>query len=195
MTDSILQDPIIAEKVEALLSRMSLAQKIGQMTQAERAAVEPEDVLNYHLGSILSGGGSAPGDNLPADWVDMNDAYWAASMIEDEQHLAIPLLYGVDAIHGNNNFRGATIFPHSIGLGAANDQALIRKVAMVTAREILVTGVEWTFAPALAVACDIQWGRTYESYSEDTRLVASYAEAFVQGLQADLETDSVISCV
>ena len=195
MKDSILHDPIIAQKVETLLSRMNLAQKIGQMTQAERAAVTPEDVLQYHIGSVLSGGGSAPGENLPADWVDMNDAYWAASMIEDEQYLAIPLLYGVDAIHGNNNVRGATLFPHNIGLGAANDPDLIKRIALATAREILATGVDWTFAPTLAVARNIQWGRTYESYSENPDIVASYSDQFIQGMQGDLGTDAVAACV
>ena len=109
-----------------LLASMTLDQKIGQMTQGERATVTPEDVRRYHLGSVLSGSGSSPGNNLPADWVAMNDAYWVASMIEDERHLAIPVLFGVDAVHGNNNVRGATLFPHNIGLGAANDLDLIR---------------------------------------------------------------------
>jgi len=195
MTESILKDPIITQKVEALLSRMSLEQKIGQMTQAERASVTPEDVLRYHLGSILSGGGSCPGENLPADWVAMNDAYWLASMTEDEQHLAIPLLYGVDAIHGNNNVRGATLFPHNIGLGAANDPDLIKRIATATAREILAIGVDWTFAPTLAVARNIHWGRTYESYAENPDIVASYSGQFVNGMQGDLGTDSVVACV
>ena len=132
---------------------------------------------------MLSGGGSCPGDNRPADWVAMNDAYWAASMEEDADHLAIPLLYGVDAIHGNANVLGATIFPHNIGLGAAGDPELVERIGRVTAREILATGVDWTFAPTLAVARDPRWGRTYESYSEDPGLVASYAARIVRGLQ------------
>jgi len=164
------------------------------MTLPERLSITPEEVRAFHIGGLFSGSGTFPGDNLPADWVTMNDAYWAASMVADDQHLAIPILHGVHAIHGNNNVRGATIFPHNIGLGAANDQELIRKIAMITAREVLVTGVDWTFAPALAVARNLQWGRTYESYSEDTGMVESYAEVFVQGLQANLETDSVIAC-
>ncbi len=195
MTNSIFQDPSIRQKAIALLSEMNLEQKVGQMTLSDRLYISPEEIRTFHIGGLFSGSGSFPGDNLPADWVAMNDAYWAASIAEDDQHLAIPVLHGVHAIHGNNNVRRATIFPHNIGLGAANDQELIRKVAMVTARETLATGVEWTFAPALAVARNIQWGRTYESYSEDTGIVASYAEGFVQGLQADLETNSVIACV
>jgi beta-glucosidase len=191
----MLNHPDIAPRVEALLARMSLDQKIGQMTQTERMAITPAEVKTFHIGSVLSGGGSAPGDNLPTDWVNMNDAYWAASMEADENHLAIPIIYGVDAIHGNNNVLGATVFPHNIGLGAANDPDLIERIARVTAEEILATGVEWTFAPTLAVAQDHHWGRTYESYSENPALVASYAARFVQGLQGNLGDDSVVACV
>jgi len=121
---------------------MTLAQKLGQMTQPERQHISPEEVTRYHIGSILSGGGSAPGENLPEDWVAMNDAYWAASVAEGEGQLSIPLLYGVDAVHGHNNVRGAVLFPHNIGLGAARDPDLIERIAQVTAREVLATGVE-----------------------------------------------------
>lgn len=190
-----LQDPALKERVEAILSRMTLDQKIGQMTQPERMACSPEDVKSYHLGSVLSGGGSCPGANQPSDWVDMNDAYWAASMHADEHHLAIPLIYGVDAIHGHSNVLGATVFPHNIGLGAANDPDLMRRIARATAREILATGVDWTFAPTIAVARNNHWGRTYESYSEDPALVSSYAAPFVQGMQGDLGDESVVACV
>ena len=192
---SPLHDPELKARVEALLSRMTLDQKIGQMTQPERMACTPEDVKVYHLGSVLSGGGSCPGENKPADWVDMNDAYWQASMDEDEQHLAIPLIYGVDAIHGNSNVLGATVFPHNIGLGAARDPNLVKRIAQATAREILACGVDWTFAPTLAVARNDHWGRTYESYSEDTQLVTSYAAPFVEGMQSDLGDDGVAACV
>ena len=193
--NSLLNDPALIERVEVLLTRMTLDQKIGQMTQPERMACTPEDVTSYHLGSVLSGGGSCPGDNRPDDWVQMNDAYWQASMLEDEHHLAIPLIYGVDAIHGNSNVLGATVFPHNIGLGAAHEPALLNRIAQVTAREILAAGVDWTFAPTLAVARNDHWGRTYESYSEDPQLVSSYAAPFVQGLQADMGADSVVACV
>ncbi|MEH6592393.1 MAG: glycoside hydrolase family 3 protein [Halioglobus sp.] len=188
-------DTVITEKVETLLAKMSLAQKIGQMVQTERMSISPEELKDWHIGSVLSGGGSCPGDNLVRDWVSMNDAYWAASMEHDEEHLAIPVMYGVDAIHGHNNVTGATIFPHNIGLGSANDPELVKRVAQVTAREILATGVEWTFAPTLAVARNNQWGRTYESYSEDPEIVTSYSGEFVRGLQGDLGTDSVAACV
>lgn len=183
------------QQVEELLGKMTLAQKIGQMVQTERMAIEPEQVKAYHIGSILSGGGSCPGDNQVSDWVDMNDAYWMASMESDDDHLAIPVLYGVDAIHGHNNVSGATIFPHNIGLGASRDPDLLKRIAQVTAREILATGVDWTFAPTLAVARNSQWGRTYESYSEDPEIVFSYSGAFVEGLQGDLGDDAVVACV
>jgi beta-glucosidase len=157
--------------------------------------ITPEQVKKFHIGSVLSGGGSCPGDNTTKDWVNMNDAYWAASVESDEDHLAIPIIYGVDAIHGHNNVLGATIFPHNIGLGAANDPDLIERIAQITAREILATGVEWTFAPTLAVAQDLQWGRTYESYSERPDIVTSYAGKFIRGMQGNLGQDSVIACV
>ena len=164
---------------------MSLDQKIGQMTQPERLHVTPAEVKAYHIGSVLSGGGSCPAANRPSDWVAMNDAYWAASMEEDAGHLAIPILYGVDAVHGNANVRGATVFPHNIGLGAAGDPELLERAGRVTAREVLAAGVDWTFAPTLAVARDPRWGRTYESYSEDPGVVAGYAARIVRGLQGE----------
>ncbi len=174
---------VVEDRVQELVARMSLDQKIGQMTQPERLHVSPAEVKRFHIGSVLSGGGSCPGDNRPADWVAMNDAYWSASMEEDADHLAIPLLYGVDAIHGNANVLGATIFPHNIGLGAAGDPGLIERIGRVTAREVRAAGVDWTFAPTLAVGRDPCWGRTYESYSEDPTLVARYAGRIVRGLQ------------
>lgn len=177
------------------MSKMNLDQKIGQMTQVERSYATPDEVRHYHLGSVLSGSGSYPGNNLLEDWVSMNDAYWDAAVYQDDHHLAIPILYGVDAIHGNSNVRGATLFPHNIGLGAANDIDLVRRVAEVTAREVLAAGLDWTFAPALAVARNINWGRTYESFSEDPDIVASYAGSIIRGLQGDLGKDSVIASV
>ena len=192
---SLTNDSTIAAHVDQLMARLTVEQKLGQMIQPERMAVTPDDVKAYHLGSVLSGGGSTPGQNRAADWIAMNDAYWAASMSDDEGRTPIPILYGVDAIHGHANVLGATVFPHNIGLGAANDPDLIERIAQATAREILATGVEWTFAPTLAVARDLRWGRTYESYSEDPLRVASYAARFVRGLQGDLGRDSVVACV
>ena len=185
----------IAQRVEALLARMTLAQKIGQMVQTERMAITPEEVRRWHIGSVLSGGGSCPGENSLRDWVDMNDAYWAASTLGGQGYTGIPILYGIDAVHGNNNVSGATIFPHNIGLGAAHDADLLQRVARITAKEILAAGVEWTFAPTLAVARNPQWGRTYESYSQDPAIVCAYADAFVRGLQGDFGSDSVIACI
>jgi beta-glucosidase len=180
--------------VDQLLAQLTLEQKIGQMIQAERMAITPDEVAEFHIGSVLSGGGSAPGANRAADWIAMNDAYWAASMREGPGRVPIPLVYGVDAVHGNNNVLGATVFPHNIGLGAANDPDLVERIARATAREILATGVDWTFAPTLAVARDPRWGRTYESYSDDPERVVRYAGPFVRGLQDGGSADGVIAC-
>ena len=186
--------PETERRIEARLAKMTLAQKAGQMVQAERMAITPEEVAKFHIGSVLSGGGSCPGNNRLQDWVDMNDSYWAASRQAGDGHWGIPTLYAVDAIHGNNNVTGATVFPHNIGLGAAGDPDLVERVARATAREILASGLDWTFAPTLAVARNVQWGRTYESYSESPDLVATYACAFVRGMQGDLGEDGVIAC-
>ncbi len=193
-TYSPMQDPTIRTRVAELLSQMTLAQKIGQMTQADRLTCTPEDVRKYHLGSVLSAAGSCPVGNRPEDWVKMNDAYWYASTQKDSKHLGIPILYGLDAVHGNNNVRGATIFPHNIGLGAANDADLMSRIARVTAREILATGVDWAFAPNLAVARDYHWGRTYESFSELPDIVSHYASVIVSAFQQDLGSESVLAC-
>ena len=188
-------EQLVDERVKNLLSSMSLAQKVGQMTQAERLFCSPEEAREYHIGSILSGGGSCPGDNRVSDWVTMADTFWEASTKPDADHLGIPILYGVDAIHGNNNVLDATVFPHNIGLGATRDPDLLFRIARVTAKEILATGVEWTFAPTLAVAQSNRWGRMYESYSQNPAIVASFAGPFVQGLQSNIEDDAVIACV
>ena len=184
----------ITARVEALMARMSVAQKLGQMIQAERASTTPDDVREHHLGSVLSGGGSVPGANRPADWVAMNDAYWMASMATDNGRLPIPLLYAIDAIHGNANVLGATVLPHNIGLGAMRDPDLVERLAQVCAREVLATGLDWTFAPTLAVVGNVHWGRTYESFSDDPELVASYAGCYVRGMQGDLGAQSIIAC-
>jgi beta-glucosidase len=190
----VLQNKSVQQKVEDLLNKMTLEQKIGQMTQAERMTCSPEEAKQYQLGSILSSAGSCPEDNSPRGWVEMNDAYWAASTHNDSQHLGIPILYGLDAIHGNNNVKGATIFPHNIGLGAANDPKLIKRIAQVTSQEVLATGVDWAFAPNLAVAKDYHWGRCYESYSEDPDLVTQYAKKMIETLQGKLNQDSILAC-
>ena len=181
-------------RVAGLLSRLSLPRKAAQMVQAERLHITPEQVRDFGVGSVLSGGGSLPGDNRPADWVELNDTYWAASAEGADGQPGIPILYGVDAIHGHNNVHGATVFPHHIGLGAANDPELMERIARVTAREVLATGLDWTFAPTLAVAGDCRWGRTYESLSEVPDVVALHAARIVRGLQADLGEDGVLAC-
>ena len=166
------------------LKRMTLRQKIGQMTMAERASVTPVDVKRHALGAVLSGGGSHPGENRTQDWVQMNDAFWQAA-VADRDSLGIPILYGVDAVHGHNNLKGATIFPHNIGLGAAGDPALVAETARATAREVLATGLEWNFAPVLAVATNPQWGRTYESFGSNPQRVGELGLAYAQALQEE----------
>tara|TARA_R110001583_G_scaffold19817_1_gene76988 strand:+ start:8462 stop:10282 length:1821 start_codon:yes stop_codon:yes gene_type:complete len=191
----LLSQPLVKNKVNALMSQMTLAQKIGQMIQAERLSCSPDDVKNYHLGSVMSGAGSLPENNDLENWLKTTDSYWQASMLKDDNHLAIPLLYGVDAIHGHNNLKGATIFPHNIGLGATDDENLIKRIAEITRKEVLATGVDWVFAPNLAVAQNNQWGRFYESYSQAPELVNKYAGNIINGLQGELHGEGVIACV
>jgi beta-glucosidase len=177
------QDPSlpVATRVADLLARMTLAEKVGQLTQAERGAVTatPSLVATWQLGSVLSGGGSAPSPNTPQAWADMVDRFQAQALTT---RLAIPLLYGVDSVHGHGNLLGATIFPHNIGLGATRDPALVTQVEQVVAAETRASGPQWTFAPCVCVARDDRWGRTYESFGEDPALVASMAAA-IDGLQ------------
>jgi len=184
----------VEARVDAWLGRMRLAEKLGQMIMGERASTTPEDVRAYHLGAVLSGSGSVPGENRPADWVALNDAFWVASTDEADGRTPIPLMYAVDAVHGHANVRGATIFPHQIGLGATRDPQLVARIARIVAREILATGLDWNFAPTLAVARHVHWGRTYESFSDDPSLVATFAEHFVHGMQGTLRDDGVLAC-
>lgn len=179
-------DPAVEAFVTDLMSRMSLEQKVGQVIQAELRSVTPEDIRRYHLGSVLNGGGSTPNNDKrakAADWVAFADAFHAASLQSAGDGPAIPIIWGSDAVHGHSNVYGATLFPHNIGLGAANDPGLLREIGAATAIEMRATGLEWTFAPTLAVVRDDRWGRTYEGYSEDPRIVATYAAAIVEGLQ------------
>jgi beta-glucosidase len=186
VASTVPQDRQIEAKVAALLARMTLEQKIGQMVQADIRSVTPEDVRKFRLGSVLNGGGAFPGENKHAsvaDWVAMADRFYDASMDTANGQLAIPIMWGTDAVHGHNNVIGATLFPHNIGLGAAHDPDLMERIGAVTAREVAVTGLDWTFAPVVAVVRDDRWGRTYESYSEDPEIVRAYAERMVRGLQ------------
>jgi beta-glucosidase len=167
-------------RIDALLDQMTLAEKIGQMTQTEKNSITPEDVTTYHIGSVLSGGGGNPPDNNPQEWAGMVRAYLEAGQ---KTRLAIPLIYGVDGVHGHNNMQGAVVFPHNIALGAANNPDLVERIGEVTARELLATHVRWTFAPAVSVPHDIRWGRSYEGFSEDTDVVIPLALALARGLE------------
>jgi beta-glucosidase len=179
-------DSDVEAKIAALLARMTLEQKVGQMVQAEIRSVTPDDVRKYRLGSVLNGGGAWPGGNRhasAADWVALADAFYDASMDTAGNTPAIPIIWGTDAVHGHNNVIGATLFPHNIGLGAAHNPGLMERIGAATAREVAATGLDWTFAPTVAVVRDDRWGRTYESYSEDPQIVAEYAGRMVRGLQ------------
>ncbi len=180
---------ILEPKIDAILKKMTLEEKVGQIMQAEIQTVTPEDVKRYHLGSVLNGGGSMPNriENAKAsDWVAFLDQLYDASMDTSDGKQAIPIFWGSDAVHGHNNVTGATLFPHNIGLGATRNPDLIRQIGAATAKEVRATGIEWVFAPTLAVAQNDRWGRTYESYSEDPKLVARYAAAMVEGLQGKI---------
>jgi len=187
--------PDVERLVSDLLGRMTLEEKVGQMLQADVSSASPEDARRYGLGSVLAGGNSAPKRNLrgPAsDWLELARQYAeAATGTKFANHAAIPLLFGVDAVHGHGHARGATIFPHNVGLGATRDAALIRRIGAATADEVRATGIDWVFAPTVAVALDSRWGRAYESYSDDPQLVAEYASAMVSGLQAPNEATGV----
>ena len=179
--------------VRALLARMSVEQKVGQIIQADIGSVTPQDVRKFHLGSVLNGGNSGPGGNdlAPArDWLVLADAFYAASM---ESTPAIPIIWGTDAVHGHSNIVGATLFPHNVGLGAARDPGLIERIGQITAIEIRVTGQEWTFAPTVTVPQDYRWGRAYEGYSSDPALVASYVGSMIRGLQGPPSTAPILA--
>ncbi|MFC9640254.1 glycoside hydrolase family 3 N-terminal domain-containing protein [Streptomyces mirabilis] len=170
----------VKKRVADLVSRMSLEEKAGQMTQAERGALTAQgDIATYDLGSLLSGGGSTPTPNTPEAWAKMIDAFQLRAQATRFQ---IPLIYGVDAVHGHNNLTGATIMPHNIGIGAARDPQLAERTGAVTAAEVRATGIPWDFAPCLCVTRDERWGRSYESFGEDPALVESM-ETMIQGLQ------------
>ena len=177
-----------APQVEALLASMTLEQKVAQMIQGEIKHVTPEDIRTYGLGSVLNGGGSFPNEEKFSslqDWVALADAYREASLDTSEGTAGIPLLWGTDAVHGHNNVIGATIFPHNIGLGAANDPELIAEIGRITSREVAATGIDWIFAPTVAVVLDDRWGRTYEGYSDRPEIVGEYAGVIVKALQSE----------
>lgn len=195
MMKSLLQQPDIQIKVAKLLSRMTLSEKIGQMTQAERFHCSPEEAKTYHIGSILGAAGSNPDGNTPKDWLNMIDQYWLASMNHDKDRTAIPIMYATDAIHGHNNVSSATIFPHNIGLGATHDEQLLAEIGKITAKEVMSTGVDWILAPTVAIAENCHWGRSYESYSQDVSLVTKYAPIMVNALQQKQNNQQLAACV
>ncbi len=169
------------ERVRNLLAHMTSDEKIGQMVQISKDGIRPAEVKEYFIGSVLSAGGGFPADNTPASWLEMVNGFQAEAL---ETRLGIPLLYGVDAVHGHGNMVGATIFPHQIGLGASRNPDLVRRIGEATAREILATGIPWNFAPVVVSAQDIRWGRTYETYSEDIAIASELATAYLLGLQS-----------
>jgi beta-glucosidase len=183
---ALAPDSALESRVTALIGVMTLEQKVGQLIQPDIASITPEDLRHFALGSILNGGNSSPNGNefaAPSEWLALADRFYDASMDPTHGPHPVPVLWGTDAVHGHNNIVGATIFPHNIGLGAARDPNLVRRIGEITAREVRVTGLDWTFGPTLAVVQDIRWGRSYESYSEDPAIVRQYASAALLGLQ------------
>jgi beta-glucosidase len=180
------RDPALEAAVAKLLGQMTLEEKVGQLMQPDIGEATPDDVRKYHIGSILNGGDSGPNRDLrapPQEWLKTADAYYDASVDVAPGRPVIPVIWGIDAMHGNGHIIGATLFPHNIGLGAMRDPDLVRRIGEITAQEVRVTGQDWTFAPTIAVVRDVRWGRTYESYSEDPSLVAEDAAAMIEGLQ------------
>lgn len=185
----------VEARVNDLLSRMTLDEKIGQMIQAERQAFSDiNDITTYYVGSLLSGGGSAPTPNTGAAWADMYDNFQEKALAT---RLGIPLIYGVDAVHGHNNVKDAVIFPHNIGLGCMRNPYLVQEAARITAKEMMGTGVNWTFAPCIAVTRNERWGRTYEGFGESPDLVTQMGVAAVKGYQGDSlhGKASIVACV
>lgn len=170
----------IQDRVEDLLVRMTLAEKIGQMTLVEKNSIKDKDITDKFIGGLLSGGGGYPSRNTPEGWSEMVNGFQEYAL---RTRLGISLIYGVDAVHGHGNLRGATIFPHNIGLGATRDPDLVERIGQTTAVEMAATGIYWNFAPVVAVPQDIRWGRTYEGYSENTELVSKLGAAYIKGLQ------------
>ena len=189
---AVKQDPKLESKVMSLLKVMTLEQKVAQMIQPEIRDISVEDMRKYGFGSYLNGGGAFPDNNkhaTPNDWVKLAEDMYQASVDDSIDGINIPTIWGTDAVHGHNNVIGATLFPHNIGLGATNNPELIEEIAAITAKEVMVTGIDWVFAPTVAVVRDDRWGRTYEGYSEDPEIVRNYSAAIVKGLQGAANTD------
>jgi beta-glucosidase len=195
LTSAVQRDSALETRVHEIVAGMTLAQKIGQMTQAEIKSITADQVRQYYIGSVLNGGGSWPGGNKQAsvgDWLALAESYRDASLHTDAT-TPIPIIWGTDAVHGHGNVLGATLFPHNIGLGAANDPALIEAIAAATARAVRATGIDWVFAPTLAVAMNHRWGRSYESFGQDAELVRRYAHAYVRGMQGAFADGNTIA--
>ena len=187
----LAEDAALEKRITDLIATMTVEEKVGQLVQGDIASITPDDVRKYRLGSILAGGNSDPGgryDASPAEWLALADAFYDASMDTSQGGKAIPVIFGIDAVHGQSNIVGATLFPHNIGLGATRNPELLRRIGEVTALETRTTGMEWAFAPTVAVPQDDRWGRSYEGYSESPEIVASYAGAMVEGLQGKVGT-------
>ena len=185
-------DAQVEARVTALLGQLSLEEKVGQMTQVEIASVTPAEITQYHLGSVLNGGGSWPNASKTStvqDWLTLADSLWAASTSSANAH-PIPLIWGTDAVHGHNNVRGATLFPQNIALGATRDPALMRQIGAAVAQEVTHTGIDWAFGPTVAVVRDDRWGRTYEGYAEYPEVSEDYAYEIVSGMQGTLGQDA-----
>ena len=186
-------DPNIEAQIDEILPKLTLEQKVGQVIQGDTGSLTPEDVKKYRLGSVLSGGNSAPGPLPYAEtkaWLEMADQYYNASIDEEGVEIAIPIIWGIDAVHGHANLKGSIIFPHNIGLGAMNNRDLIEEIARITAHELTISGHDWTFAPTLAVPKDLRWGRTYEGFSENPDIIRSYGDRIVIGLQGKFGTEN-----
>uniref|UniRef100_B0T354 Glycoside hydrolase family 3 domain protein n=1 Tax=Caulobacter sp. (strain K31) TaxID=366602 RepID=B0T354_CAUSK len=182
--------------ISGLMAKMSLEEKVGQTIQGDIASITPADLEKYPLGSILAGGNSAPGGDdraPPKAWTDLVDAYRKQALAARPGHTPIPILFGIDAVHGHNNIVGATIFPHNIGLGAMRDPALIRRIGAATGEEVAVVGGDWTFGPTVAVPRDDRWGRSYEGYAEDPEVVKSYSGPMTLGLQGELKPGQTLA--
>ncbi|CAN5342067.1 exo 1,3/1,4-beta-D-glucan glucohydrolase [soil metagenome] len=193
---SAITDPKTEAFIRDLMSKMTVEEKVGQTIQGDIASMTPADLVNYPLGSILAGGNSAPGGSdraPPQAWTDLVDAYRAQSLAARPGHTPIPILFGIDAVHGHNNIVGATIFPHNIGLGATRDPELIRRIGAATGEEVAVVGGDWTFGPTVAVPRDDRWGRSYEGYAEDPEVVKSYSGPMTLGLQGPLKAGAPLA--
>lgn len=189
---AVKQDQKVEAKVQDIMATMTLKQKVAQMIQPEIRDITVDDMRTYGFGSYLNGGGAFPNNNKHStaeDWIKLADDMYLASTDDSLDGSNIPTMWGTDAVHGHNNVIGATLFPHNIGLGAANNPDLIEEIAKITATEVMVTGIDWVFAPTVAVVRDDRWGRTYEGYSEDPVIVRNYAASIVKGLQGHADKD------